>query len=668
MHTSGMRSHPSASRGLRVLAAGAGGYALLAVVAAGSLAGWLRWSWAEALEAFVVSNGLIGGTLAGCGMIIAWHRPRNPIGWLFLFGGVAQSTSALMPPLGNLLLGAGAPEVVLRITVTLFAWCWPWSIGLCLPLALLLFPDGRPLSPAWRWVTGALVVTAPLFALEMGASPDPGEPGFPPGYLTLASYADLDWLWRFAEIRTLLALVAAMVSLVLRYRRGAESQRRQLLWLVLATAITLLATLPWGLVTGTPVVVLLSIALIPIAVTVAVIRHQLLDIRLVVSRALAWLLLSLAVVLAYAGLVGVLDGFVSAQFGRSAVATVLLVLVAAPVLPRLTRVLDRAVYGDRDRPDRIATRVGEQLVASGAGLGGVAETLREALRVPYVAITGTTGARIEVGTRPDLTRSRPLVYDGSPVGELTIGLRRGESVLGPADERVLSLLAGPVAATLYATGLAEALQTARERLVTAREAERRRVRRDLHDGLGPALTGLAFSADAAANLVRDDPEAAARILDEVRREIRVALADVRRLVDDLRPDAVDELGLVGALRRRADQLSRRSDGETLEVRLDLPDPPPELPAAVEVATYRIVSEALTNVARHAGATSAVVRIRCGDRLELAVLDDGPAGPGWQPGVGLRAMQDRTAELGGRLAVGPTPDGGRVTASIPMSPR
>jgi two-component system, NarL family, sensor kinase len=225
-----------------------------------------------------------------------------------------------------------------------------------------------------------------------------------------------------------------------------------------------------------------------------------------------------------------------------------------------------------------------------------------------------------------------------------------------------------VAAAVHATGLAEALQAARERLVTAREEERRRVRRDLHDGLGPALTGLAFSADAATNLVREDPDAAVRLLDDVRREIRVALGDVRRLVDDLRPDAVDELGLVGALRRRAEQLSRRVDGQPLRVRLDLPDPPPELPAAVEVATYRIVSEALTNVARHAAATSAVVRIRCGERLELAVLDDGPSDGGWRGGVGLQAMSERAAELGGRLVVGPTPDGGRVRASIPLSPR
>ena len=196
---------------------------------------------------------------------------------------------------------------------------------------------------------------------------------------------------------------------------------------------------------------------------------------------------------------------------------------------------------------------------------------------------------------------------------------------------------------MHATVVSTELQASRERLIEAREEERRRLRRELHDGLGPALTGIAFTADAAANLVAD-PDRAAELLDTLRRDTRAALADVRRVVEDLRPPALDELGLVGALQQRAEQLSWRADGAAVQVRLDVPPDVPALPAAVEVAAYRIATEALTNVARHSRASSAVVRLRYGDRLEVSVSDDGPGveflvagrGPADDAGAGRRA--------------------------------
>ena len=152
----------------------------------------------------------------------------------------------------------------------------------------------------------------------------------------------------------------------------------------------------------------------------------------------------------------------------------------------------------------------------------------------------------------------------------------------------------------------------------------------------------------------------------MRRDTRAALADVRRLVDNLRPPALDELGLIGALRQRADQLAWRADGESVQVRLDAPDDVPALPAAIEVATYRIATEALTNVVRHSKATGAVVRLHCDQRLELSITDDGPPNGAWAPGVGLSAMRERAAELGGSFQAGPTPTGGHVVASFPLS--
>ncbi len=222
----------------------------------------------------------MGVTFAGCGGILAWHRPRNAVGWLFVVAGLAHATTAVCAPALQLLIDAGAPLPAQRLVLTLFAWSWPWSIGLCLPLALLLFPDGRPPSPRWRWVVIAVIVTAPLFAIEMGGSPMPIEPGYPVGYLTFAGHDALQPLWTATEIRGLLALCAGLAALAVRYRRGSDVERRQLLWLLLAVLVALIVILPWGLVAGTPVEVLFAIPLIPIAVTVAIVRYQLLDIRL----------------------------------------------------------------------------------------------------------------------------------------------------------------------------------------------------------------------------------------------------------------------------------------------------------------------------------------------------------------------------------------------------
>ena len=670
--------HIAPHPGVRVLAGALGALTGLAVLAAAVAAVRVGWSWADAFDAFVVTNAVMGLAFGGCGVILAWHRPGNPIGWLFAVGGLLQAVAAAMPPVQTLLEEMAAGEVVERLLATIFVYSWPWAIGLCVPLALLLFPDGRPVGRAWRPVIVAVVVTAPLFVLEMAAAPLPVEDGSAVAYLTLPVYDELRPLWLFTEIRTSAVYLVALAALVVRYRRGDEVTRRQLLWLLLALSAVIVVLLLWGLVAGTPVAVLLAVPLIPIAITVAIVRHRLLDIRLVVSRALTWLMLSLAVVVAYAALVAGLDRLISSQVGRSAAATVLLVLLAAPVLPRLQRIVDRAMYGDRANPARVVSQLGAQLAqpvgdqGPEAGLNRLAASIRQALRLPYVALERDGEMLAADGSAPgslevDRVVREPLTYGGEVVGALVVSLRPGEQRLADPDRRALALLAAPLAVALHATVVSTELQASRERLIGAREEERRRLRRELHDGLGPALTGIAFTADAAANLV-SDPERAAGLLHTLRRDTRAALADVRRVVEDLRPPALDELGLIGALQQRAEQLSWRADGAAVHVRLDVPPDVPALPAAVEVAAYRIATEALTNVARHSRASSAVVRLRYGDRLEVSVSDDGPASGSWSPGVGLQTMRERTAELGGAFSAGPSPAGGQVQAWFPLVAR
>ncbi|HEY3513650.1 histidine kinase [Kribbella sp. NPDC051137] len=648
-------------------------------VAYGVSAGW---GWQELVDNFVVTNGLMGLTFGLCGAVIAWYRPANPIGWLFLADGIGHATTPVADALAHVVNGHVTQQLLVSISLA----AWPWSIGLFLPLALLLFPDGRLLSPRWRWAAIGIVLTSPLFVLEMAGSGEPVSPELPRGLLTIPRFDALQPLWTATELRNLAAIGLALVCLAIRYRRADETGRRQLLWLLLASVIALLFVIPWAFVAGTPTLVLLAIPLIPIAVAVAIVRYQLLDIRLVVSRALAWALLSLVAIGIYAALVAVLDSLIASQVGRSAAVTVFVALIIAPVLPRLQQLVDRALYGDRHNPARVASRVGSQL---SAGLPGVLAAVRSALRLPYAAIrvngtiiasdglppspaSGPTAPAspglAAYGLRAEAAVAGvsvvPLSYGEEVLGLLEVGTRSGEAGLSSADLGVLALVAVPLAVAVHATRLSAELQTSREKLVSAREEERRRLRRDLHDGLGPTLTGVAFAADAAANLITTDTPRAVELLTRLRADTRAAITDVRRLVDDLRPPALDELGLVAALQQRADQMSIRADGTPIRVTVSA-DGLPALPAALEVAAYRIATEALTNVVRHASATTAVLSLRCGTELEIEITDDGAPNGAWHPGVGLQAMHDRTAELGGSLTALQTPTGGKVQARFPL---
>jgi signal transduction histidine kinase len=654
-------------RETRPLAAALGLVVCAAVVASLVLCRSVGWGWQAALEAFVVTNCLMGFSFGLCGAVIAWHRPANPIGWLFLADGLGHAASALCAPLAQRLADSHASQAAVRLVVTAFSWSWPWSIGLFLPLALLLFPDGRLPGPRWRPVAILIVATAPLFVLEIGASPDSFSEGLPLGYVTFSGYHAWDWLWTLSEVRVLAVLLVAICALVVRFRRGGPVQRGQLSWLLLATIVAVALIVPWSLVAGTPIFVLFAIPLIPVSVAVAILRRGLFDIRLVVSRALAWLLLSLAVIAAYALLVAVLDEFIAARVKSSAVATVLIALLVAPVLPRLQRLVDRAMYGDRKDPARIVSRIGAQLRhEAGISFDDVAAAVREALRLPFVAIRAGEVALGEAGSPNGApTEEIDLFYGRHLAGRLVIGLRPGERALAGRDQVAVQALVAPLALAVHATALSDALRASRERLVSAREEERRRLRRELHDGVGPTLTGLALAADAAANLHAVDPARTADLLQRVRSDARAALLDVRQVVDDLRPPSLDELGLLGALQQRADQLTARDDGASPQVALCSAGPLPVLPAAVEVAAYRIVTEALTNAVKHAKATRVEVRVQCGQRLDLEIVDDGRVRHAWRPGVGMQAMRERTDELGGSFVAGPSRDGGRVTASLPL---
>ena len=243
------------------------------------------------------------------------------------------------------------------------------------------------------------------------------------------------------------------------------------------------------------------------------------------------------------------------------------------------------------------------------------------------------------------TAELPLTYRDEQVGTMIIGLRRGERELHAADRRTLELIATPLAVALHATALSEQVQQARTATVEAAAAERVRLQRELHDGVGPILTSAAFQADAASNLVHTEPAAAERLLDEIRIEL-------------------DNAGLVGAIKQRLAGLPAGEQGQ-IKVEMELPEQLPALSPAVELAAYRIASEAINNALTHSAGRRCLVMITANGTLAVTVRDDGRPPTSWTPGVGLRSILERAEELGGTAAAGPTRDGWEVRARLPL---
>jgi signal transduction histidine kinase len=357
-------------------------------------------------------------------------------------------------------------------------------------------------------------------------------------------------------------------------------------------------------------------------------------------------------------------------------ATGVVAIVFQPMRDWFQRGVNRLMYGERDDPYAVLVRLGHRLestLAPEAVFATIVQTVAESLKLPYAAVelTGQDGERkLEVAfpstidSLPAELVSLPLTYQGERIGQLHLAPRAPGEVFSPADQMLLEDFARQAGVAAHAIRLTTDLQRARERIVTAREEERRRMRRDLHDGLGAQLAALNLQVGAIQKTVSRDPDRASAMLDELRAEIKASITNIRRVVYDLRPPALDELGLLSTLR---DQVMYFASSE-VQFKAELPESLPMLPAAVEVALYRITQEALTNVARHAQARNCTLRLSWGENLKLEISDDGAGLPhGYNPGVGLRSMRERAEELGGRCEINPAPGGGtQVIAYLPCA--
>ena len=610
------------------------------------------------------------------GAFLTTRRPGLRVGWL-LCAGVLVALAFLAEQYGVHSLEARPGELPGgRTAAWLGRWLWVPGYLTLWTLVPLLFPDGRPPSARWRpvlWSAVALIVAATALAAARGTAGTAGA---------------------LHAVGVFVLAPACWAALLYRYRRAGADRRAQLAWPLRAGGLAVAVPAgvvvagvllgAWAPLAAYQVAAAAALAAVPVAVVVAVVRHRLyhLDVKAdaVVNRLVVHAVLTVFGTGAFLVTRALLEaGFGAGRALVTGLAAVALAVVAVLRLrPGLERLVDRALYRRRQYDYRVLNSLGRSLrttLGTDALLPTVVEAVATGLRLPHVAIVVGQGpeeavaaaAWGEAGSGDDLL-VLPLVHQGEPVGHLTVAPRTQREPFDATDLRLLADVAGQVAVVAFALCLTADLQRSRERLVAAREEERIRLRRDLHDGLQPALSGVLLGLDAARNLL-GRRGGADELLAVLRTELETAAGDVRRLVYGLRPPALDELGLVGALRQQATLFTLSPTGP--EVVVTAADGLGALPAAVEVAAFRICQEALENVRKHAAAGTCEVALAAGDaELRVEVCDDGRGlAPGAVGGVGLAAMRERAAELGGTCTVESTPGvGTTVRAVLPLAPR
>ena len=614
-----------------------------------------------------------------CGALIISHLPRNSVGWLLMI--VAIFGVAATPIEGYLHEFTTAPAPTTSILLMTWFQNWSWTL-LIFPLflLLLLFPTGRPLSSRWRWVLPYATVVFVLFLIlvTFGERLDPANDLWtlpnPMGLIphdVIVPYLLAPWLVGLF-ILTVLCAAAPFV----RYRHGSAVERTQIKWMLFASGVFVFIYVLYGPLgldfDAMDFLLSLSVSLFPVAIGVAILRYRLFEIDFIINRTLVYGALTLLVIGLYVLVVGYLGSLLRTENDLviSLFATGLIAVLFQPMRARLQRGVNRMMYGQRDEPVVVLSQLGarlEETLLPEEILPRLVETVSQALKLPYVAISLQIGGELKVqaesGRATGSLEIVPLIYQGQTIGQLLVARRAPGEDLNPADRLLLTNIARQAGVVAHSVRLTSALQQSRQQIVTAREEERRRLRRDLHDGLGPQLASQTLTINAVSKFLETNPGKARELLEHLKTHSQEAIQDIRRLVYDLRPPALDELGLMGALREGA-----RQDGHRLHVEIYTdPETLPALPAAVEVAVYRIAQEAITNVLRHAQAQHCRVEITVQDySLDLTISDDGTGYPAdIRFGVGLNSIRERAEELGGSIRFENQPHGGaRVLVRLP----
>ncbi|WP_167137048.1 MULTISPECIES: sensor histidine kinase [unclassified Diaminobutyricimonas] len=626
------------------------------------------------------TGGLPGIALATTGAILLWRLPWHPIACILLFFGAAQTFFGFCAGWVNIAAIAWREAPLVDVAFLTVQQVSGLTL-LAIPLVLVIFPDGRlPRRPLLRGI-GVLAIALsvpPMVVLQVSPPLESWKTFGNPDWRVLR-WAQYDWgiplpdgVWptiaRVAVACMLTGVALAAVVLAGRFVGAHREERQQLRWMVWGGALFSSGVvigyllLPYYIGQG---LIVFGTFVTCWAILVAVTRYRLYSIDRLISWTFVYVILIVSVIAVDLALVALIGQLVGEQM-LAAASMVVVFAVYAPIRERLLGWVSRVVNGRRADPYGVMSSLSHRLedaVDPDDQLMHIARSLARTFASPFVRVTieQTDGRRL-VATHGEPVGSAavmPLTYRGEVIGRLELAEGRRPR-MSERDERLLADLVRQAAAAVRATVLSQELQAIREQLVRAREAERLRLRRDLHDGLGPALAAVSLRLQAAQNVLDSDPSSARTLLDSAAADVSDAVADIRRLTHDLRPPALDDVGLVRAAVQQCERF-----GAVLEV-----DGVPEvLPPAVEVAAYRVLSEALTNVSRHASASHITVALR-GEpgRLLVEVADDGRGiGEAAVMGVGLKSMHERAEELGGTLTVTARPAGGTlVRAWLPMA--
>lgn len=589
----------------------------------------------------------------GClpiGIFLLLARPANRVGlFLSLVGFTALVAVA-----------ATAWSFDTTAWVTEWAWWPPWVLVVA---TLVAYPDGQTVGVRRRLM---------MLTLAAGAVATAGlavATGLSPGLLVTAELTE-------GTARAVLVVVAAailvvmgtavatVVDLVRRARRADSLERSQLRVLLPAGMLIIGGIVVEGL--GLPYATIPGLLALPIGMGVAILAHQLDDLDLLVNRAVVWLILTACLFAAFAGTVALLS--TTALAGQpvlvSALGTAAVAVGFDPVRRRVQRAVDRLLFGERDAPMKVLAELGRRMQAAadpGELLADLVAVVGVSLRVPYVrmevngrdgeALTAVEDGRPQPGLSAFEMRSQ-----GEDVGRLLVAPRRFGEAFTPQEKRLLEDISGQAAIAARSYRITLELRQARESLVRSREDERLRIRRDLHDGLGPAIAGARMQVAAVRNAAGSGSD----LLASVQETLSECNQEIRRIVDGLRPGALDR-GLLPAIRQRAEAI-----GPVPTVTVEATGELDDLGAAADVAVFRIVTEAMSNAARHSGARRVWVRLDdTGSDIVAEVRDDGHGGAApREGGVGMESMRRRAEELGGYLTVDSHPTGTSVCLSLP----
>jgi len=612
----------------------------------------------------IVAGALLDSVL---GYLISRRHTGHAVGRILALTGMGGALTVLAGGHANAALFGALPDLGATGSLWVSRWLWVPVLVLGTIALMLVFPDGRLPSRRWRPAAGAALAGGAAFTLLAMTTPFADSVWGPvPVTNPFATVPDavLSVAWPVASLWLVAGAAVGSAAVVARFRRSRGSERARLSLVVLPAVLVppaLLAGQFAGEAGG--VAEMLVGVWLAVAVTVSMLRHGILDLDVVVNRAVVCTLLAASLVGVYVGVVALAAQAIGSRSSwlPGVVGAGVVAVTFSPLLHALREGLARFLYGDRAQPDLVVGRIADGGRTDDV-LPSSAHALRTALRAPWVRIrAGDT--EVTSGEVRTTGHEVPLRHGDEVVGSVTVGARYDGERQHADDIRVLDAVARQLGGTAHALLLARSLATARERLVAAREDERRRIRRDLHDGLGPTLAGITLALEGAEELAERAPDAALALLTDVRVQSEGAVADVRRLVDGLRPVALDTLGLAGALRQEMNRLT--VGGPAVELRA--PSELPDLPAATEVAALRIALEALHNVRRHARARRCTVELDARpDRLLVRVADDGMGIPaGTLPHVGLSSMRERAEEVGGSLAIASNAGGTEVSAVLPL---